>query len=179
MENGPQSSLTNFGSIAGKTSPDDNNHTSLPENLCEGVSALWGKRSPLPNILSFRTSLTNGNRMYFYMCLNYEDTALCVDVKKLLWHHQILHIQKFMGSISYAPRIRSRKHFLTSVVPFRICTPEKKHLETGLALVRVCTQKKNQGAFQDQFSSFQGVHLEEPVGTFQARRTSWNISKPV
>ena len=32
-ETGPQSSLTNFGSFAGKTSPDDNRNTSLHEDL--------------------------------------------------------------------------------------------------------------------------------------------------
>ena len=74
--------MTNFGSIAGNTSPVDNRNTSLHEkSFREGVSALSGKPSLLPNILPSRKSLADRNRM-FCVCHNDEDIALWVDVKK-------------------------------------------------------------------------------------------------
>ena len=73
--------MTNFVSIAGKTSPDNNRNTPLhDESLREGGSALSGKLSPIPNSLPFRTSSAEGNT--FFLRRNHEDTAIYVAVLK-------------------------------------------------------------------------------------------------
>ena len=58
MENGPQSSFTNFASIVGKTSPDSNRNTSLHENLFVKVFLhCWESRPPSSSSL-FRWATT-------------------------------------------------------------------------------------------------------------------------
>ena len=82
MENGPQSSLTNFGGTAGKTSSDDNRNMSLPENLSLKVF-LHCRESRHPYQTFCRPEQV-WPILFVYVCRKYEDIALCVDVTKVV-----------------------------------------------------------------------------------------------
>ena len=82
MKNGPQYSLTNFGSITGKTSPDDNRNTLLRENIsvkvflhCRKAVTLTKKGQVWPTETDF---------VCVCVCHNFGDIALCVEIKRFV-----------------------------------------------------------------------------------------------
>lgn len=82
--NGSQSSLTNSGCIAGKTSPDDNRSTSLHKSLSMKVFLhCQGSHHPYQTFCRLEQVWQLGTECFF-MCSNWEDIALCVDVKRFV-----------------------------------------------------------------------------------------------
>ena len=81
---GPQRSFTNFTSIAGNTSTDNNRNTSMYENLSEKVFLYCREiRHPSQTFCRLEQVWPIG-RACFLVCHSYEDSALCVGVKKFV-----------------------------------------------------------------------------------------------
>ena len=81
MKNSHQRSFTNFRSIAGKISPDNNRNTSLHENLSVKVF-LHCRESRHPSQTFCRLEqVWPIGKAFFCVCHSYE-SAFCVDVKK-------------------------------------------------------------------------------------------------
>ena len=100
MENGTQSSLTNLGSIAGNTSPDNNRSRTLHENLSMKVF-LHSRESRLPNILPSRILLAGRNTILFCV-VTMETFHSCVHVKEFAVTGPDFAHPEYYKSSSYA-----------------------------------------------------------------------------